>query len=278
MSIDLQVTEIGYLVNHIEASNHGDLCNLFVTKEILEIEDYAESDTPLSEEERKRKRLFDIGADKGAWALMALAFCPSAEILCFEPNPFTFEDSSKLQMEFSSLHWYNIAISDSYGTMELSADGPNSNCREPSTVENLQHVEKRPLEKFLEPSDYISLMKIDTEGHDIIILKSILPFVKQFGSIVTEFSVYWYGKSIQECIQNSVEILIAYSKYYKYIYFLSRIDKPFLILIANGQFEDFCFELFNLHLQTDICFTNHLLTSLPVTSYEYNRTLPTFYT
>lgn len=261
MSLDLQVNKnlTGYKVHTIEAYNDGDLCNCIITRELLLEDEYNHS----------KIKLFDVGADQGGWALMALYFQPKAEILCFEPNKFTFEQSKKLSETFPTLTWYNVAISDSHGSLQLVTDGSHSNSRDITESTNVQTVEKWPIQSFLLPKDFITLVKIDTEGHDIIILRNMLPLVKEkkIGSIITEFTVYWYGNSKEECLQNSIDILKEYSKHYMYTYFLSRRGPPHLYCISAETIPGFCKELYSEHVQADVCFTNRQFGSLPVKVY-----------
>ena len=264
MSVELYIKKdfSGYIIDGIEATNNGDLCNMMVTRDLLSNESVNTNS--------KKIRVCDIGADKGTWALMALSFCPSAEILCFEPNLKTFQESSTLQTKYPNLWWYNIAISDSYGTMHLVEAGSNSNSREENCDPcSLNTVEKYSLHKFLDPTDYISLVKIDTEGHDIVILHDILPLAQEnrIGSIITEFSVYWYGTNPKECLDTSKEILKKYFAVFSHIYCFSRTFPVFLLEIQEKDIDEFCIQHYYMHLQTDLCFTRKPITSVPVFPY-----------
>ena len=120
----------------------------------------------------------------------------------------------------------------------------------------------------------IKLLKIDTEGHDINIIRSLLPLVKEnrIGAIVTEFSTYRYGNTLEECLTNTYALLLEYIRIYKYCYALSRRGDLYLVGPINlDNVITFICEHYQRHLQTDLYFCNIELTTIPKYTYEPNK-------
>jgi FkbM family methyltransferase len=226
--------------------NDGDLCNYIVTSEII-----ASKNNPTC---------IDIGADKGEWGLHVLRQNPSAQILMFEPNPISFKQLQEI-VKNTSVKCFNVAISNQVGTLQMNLEGPNS--RVDGTSANTESVECRLLEPYV--SNHIDIIKIDTEGHDMIILESLFPLIEKglVGSIVTEFTAYWYGNSIFECFTKTFHILEKMLTHYKYCYCLSRRGEPGLVQIDTDSLEEFILSHYNSHLQTDLYFVN-IPPSLPI--------------
>lgn len=254
MEFELLQDKSGYIVNTILATNDGDICIYEIVKELII--------------QKKGGVYVDVGADQGAWTFMVKHLSPTATIYSFEPNPESFQ---KLQMSThdSTIHLFEVALSNSTGELQFTMGGANSNSRENDHA-NTVCVKKDVLQNYIhEPIDII---KIDTEGHDLHILESLVYALKEntIGTVITEWTPYWYGDFPEVCLQRSKSILELYSNYFKNIYSLSRNGKPFLVQLEPGTFDTFLEEHLFKKLQTDLCFTNETLTSLPIYPYEEN--------
>jgi len=223
--------------------NDGDLCNYIVTSEIIA--------------SKKNPTCIDIGADKGEWGLHVLKENPSAHILMFEPNPISFKQLQE-SVKDKSITCFNVAISNQIGKLQMSLEGANSR-----VGTGLESVECGLLESYI--SSHIDIIKIDTEGHDMIILESLFPLIEKglVGAIVTEFTTYWYGNSIFECFTKTLHILEKMLKHYKHCYSLSRRGEPGLVEIDADTLEEFILSHYNSHLQTDLYFLD-VVPSLPI--------------
>ena len=232
--------------------NDGDLCNYAVTSEILTT--------------KKNPVCVDIGADKGEWGLYVFRQNPSAQILMFEPNPISFKHLQESVKENVSIKCFNVAISNQIGTLQISLEGANSRVGEVGT----ESVECRLLEPYI--SSYIDIIKIDTEGHDMIIIESLFPLIEKglVGAIVTEFTAYWYGNSIFECFKKTFHILDKMLTHYKYCYCLSRRGEPGLVEIDTDTLEEFILSHYNSHFQTALYFLN-VVPSLPI--FKFSSTI-----
>jgi hypothetical protein len=165
---------------------------------------------------------------------------------------------------------FNIAISDKPGKLNLTFEGGNSNSR--GNDGNI--IQCDIIDNFIKNYNHIDIIKIDTEGHDMIILRSLLPFVKdaRIGAIVTEFSTFWYGNTLEECINNTYTLLLEYISLYKYCYALSRRGDLYLVgPINQDNIITFICEHYERHLQTDLYFCNTELTTIPKYTYEPNK-------
>ena len=226
--------------------NDGDICNYALTSEIIQ--------------SVKTPYVIDIGADKGEWGLHVLKQNPSSRILMFEPNPHSFKELQERIKDISSIMCLNLAVSNKIDTLQLSLEGPNSNSRTPSTTV----INCVTIEPYI--NEYIDIIKIDTEGHDMIILESLFPYIEKglIGSVVTEYTSYWYGKSIYQCFAKTYNILEKMLTYYKYCYSLSRRGEPKLLEVNIVNLEHFILFHYNNHIQTDLYFVNTKPITLPI--------------
>ena len=124
----------------------------------------------------------DVGANHGAYAKRLHTLVPASRIFAFEPHPRTFSVlQSELAMEGVTL--VNQALSDQAGEMALydfaghdgstqaSLDREAVRLFSPSVVEH--RVTCTTLDAFVAAHgiDRIDLLKIDTEGFDLAVLK-----------------------------------------------------------------------------------------------------------
>ena len=239
----------GYIVNGIEAKNDGDITNYFVCKELI----------------KKTVALcIDIGADKGAWSETISELDPTRKIYLFEPNPISFQALPKKNPNHTA---FPYAISDCSGLVPFELDGPQSFIK-PSGVPS---IEARTLESFV-GDEPLGLVKIDTEGHDLKIMESMMPMFEkgQVHSVISEFTPRWYGTSYEMCYENSLDHVKKMNRHFPYMYALSRNGAPYLVdpLLALEEFiEDHTAQQF----QTDLLFTKEPITSLPVVPFEVGK-------
>jgi FkbM family methyltransferase len=236
--------------------NDGDVANCAVTSELLN-----NKDTVIC---------FDIGAFHGIWGEGVMLQVPNATIYFFEPNPNNFEALKKNIGDRNGAHFVAQAISDKEGSLEFVVDGPTSNSREDTITNNDRTISVKcsTIDPFFENIEYVDIVKIDTEGHDLHVLRTLLPYVKQkrVGALVTEFTTFWYGSTPEEVL-NATVILYDYFDVYKYCYALSRNGKIFTVQVTTDILEEFICEQSINHIQSDLYFTNEKITLTPV--YEF---------
>ncbi len=132
----------------------------------------------------KKVRVFDVGANRGEWSAIILERFPRVDLHSFEIVPDTF---NRLQGALSGkptpdqhLHLNALGLSDREGEIEVSyfPDVDNG-----SSIAPLPHgirTEKR-LARIVCGDAYVSdhqvdridLLKVDTEGHDLYVLRGL---------------------------------------------------------------------------------------------------------
>lgn len=240
--------------------NDGDLSNFIVTTELLE-----NVTDPVC---------FDIGAFKGIWGEGIFQSYSTAKIHFFEPNP----DNYKLLLENTAPYknncvYHNLAISNKEGTLTFTKNGPMTHSRVGNHSGEIIQVPAKPIDEFFADQSRVDIVKIDTEGHDLNVLETLLPYVEKIGAIVTEFTPYWVAPTIDEVLDN-IGIIRTYLDTYKYCFALSRNGKPFLVgPITPENFPHFVAERFGNHIQSDLYFMNILPKLIPI--YEFK--LRTYY-
>lgn len=143
----------------------------------------------LSEIIKPNSTVIDIGAQVGN---MSVAYSLFAEkVLSFEPNPATFEVLEKNSHLNTNIIPFNYAISDEEGVLTFHYSD-NGFCNGGFATRTRQgigvtghivpiDVMAINLEKFIQNSDIeignISLIKIDAEGHDKDILKTLVSII-----------------------------------------------------------------------------------------------------
>jgi FkbM family methyltransferase len=119
--------------------------------------------------------VLDVGANEGNWARMLLSFHPQARLHCFEPGSVPFQLLTEGMGE--SVRPHNVAVSDRPGTVVLHAaeesemssifNRPNLADATDETVEAITIDDFRHAEGI----DEIALLKIDTEGNELAVLR-----------------------------------------------------------------------------------------------------------
>jgi len=207
----------GLQIKHIVTGNDGDICNAYATYKIIN--------------GTEPKYCIDIGVDEGWWSLFVAEINPNSIIDSFEPNELSYNNFKSYLVNQNQIRLHNLAISDKDGVLSFVQEGGQSNSRnqDAKLTVNCACIDKYIKDKI------VNLIKIDTEGHDLVILKSFHPFLNQIEAIIFEFTVYWYGKNKEECIISSIEELIYLKSHYKYMYIMSRRGNPVLREIKNNK-------------------------------------------
>jgi len=173
-------------------------------------------------EEFKIDTVYDVGANSGQYALMLRKKVNfNGNIFSFEPFPKTYEELKNKAKDDSNWYTFNFAISNSSGIKKLNvAKNDQMNSFQKASVEetdilkhiNTQHetenVETKTLSEAITntPQNINSkniLLKLDTQGHDLTILKSF-DNLKFFSGIQCEIafkSIYLDAPKYFETIQ-----------------------------------------------------------------------------
>jgi FkbM family methyltransferase len=152
--------------------------------------------------------IFDVGANVGDWSLEAIrGLPPSARLFAFEPTSETFESlRDRLSSAPVSIALHGFALGDAESEAPLYVDegseraGTNSLHRRRAEVHFNLHqttrgsVRVRTGDNFAHEAkvDRVHLLKIDTEGHEIAVLRG---FGRMLAERRVDFIQFEYGSA-----------------------------------------------------------------------------------
>lgn len=137
--------------------------------------------------------IVDIGANVGATAVYFRAAYPAARIYCYEPSPENFVWLSANTRALAGVEAYPYGLLDRDTECELYSG--ESQCAQHSIIPNAGTSSRSEKVRLRNAADEmqergiseISLLKIDTEGCELPILRSMLPVVRRIDSIAIEY-------------------------------------------------------------------------------------------
>lgn len=122
--------------------------------------------------------VFDVGANRGQYARMALRARPDLILFCFEPSVAAFGDLEKVP----GIKAHNFGFSDEETVVPLYADSGGSFLssvyprRVPEiSFREIEQVSLRRLDDFCAEVgiNRIDLLKLDVEGHELAVLRGM---------------------------------------------------------------------------------------------------------
>jgi FkbM family methyltransferase len=139
------------------------------------------------------RTVVDIGANVGAASVYFSLCYPRARVLAFEPSPAAFSLLSRNAQEWGRIEPFNVALSDRDGRADLF--GGASDSVESSLVRTAQSggqsatTEVRDAAAMLRELgvEAMDVLKVDTEGWEVPILRSLSPLLPRAGVIYVEF-------------------------------------------------------------------------------------------
>jgi FkbM family methyltransferase len=149
----------------------------------------------------QRLVVFDVGANVGDWSnalverLSTTAMHETADLYIFEPVPSTFDFLKKrLGSDNSALHYENVALSSENGesTIYVSAPNAGTNSLHASSQSGEQEqisIVKVTAADFCSTNNIqkIHLLKCDTEGHDMEVIRGALPLLTEEKISILQF-------------------------------------------------------------------------------------------
>lgn len=124
--------------------------------------------------------VIDVGANIGQTVHEVLKYFPKTRIYCFEPVPSTFEELTEETRPYPNVFPFNIALGDEVSTLPMTARTLaqqntlvfNADALKESNIEIIE-VQVDTLDQFClkEKINRINLLKIDTEGYEMKVLK-----------------------------------------------------------------------------------------------------------
>jgi FkbM family methyltransferase len=121
--------------------------------------------------------VFDIGANVGQSVTSYVHHFDRAKIFCFEPVSISFSTLKNAFADHPNVHCFKMALSSRKGVGRILMEGSSDMYRiADSTVHSdarTEDIEMDTLDEFCiqQHIPRISLVKIDTEGHDLEVLK-----------------------------------------------------------------------------------------------------------
>lgn len=147
--------------------------------------------------------LFDVGANCGSYSIALRQSFPSANITAFEPNSEVYP-SLVDRLSRSGVECVNLGLSDEPGEMELFLRSSNRQTSHASVYQGVladlhaySDVEKisvglTTLDQYCQEKEIerIDFLKIDTEGHELAVLRGAKALLEQnrIGCIQFEFN------------------------------------------------------------------------------------------
>lgn len=143
--------------------------------------------------------VFDVGANIGEWtiAFAGQAAGKNPRVYCFEPSAPTFQRLTAAVSAYGNVTPVRSALSNHTGRafLKIAGELAGSNSLEPSTS---TPVGEEPVELitadefcFQRKIDRIDLLKIDAEGHDMMIIEGARGLLSRKSIGVVQFEYNW---------------------------------------------------------------------------------------
>lgn len=135
--------------------------------------------------------VIDVGANVGKYSKTAKEINPGAVIYSFEPHPKTFTHLQKMADEID-LNVFNLGMSDKEGAINIYDYADNNGSSHASLYQDVieknfgkpsiaTEIKITTLDKFILEQGIakVDLLKIDTEGHELNVLKGAFESIKR---------------------------------------------------------------------------------------------------
>lgn len=136
----------------------------------------------------------DIGANVGVFSLFLKSHYPNATIHAFEPVVNSFKLLEANLAGITSVNLYNCALSNFNGQADINIHGKNSGGHSLKTIKGpaiigtekvaVRHAHEQLSEIGV---DLIDILKIDTEGSEVEIVRALLPMLGRVNNILLEY-------------------------------------------------------------------------------------------
>jgi FkbM family methyltransferase len=141
--------------------------------------------------------LIDLGGNIGLWSLEFKTAFPKSEIHIFEPSTAAFEKLATNTKNLEKVTVYNLAVDVENCTRLLHSDQPGSGMASfyernldhfGIDIQNTEPVECIKIDDFIQQNGITpNCLKIDIEGHELSILRSVSAIRQKFRVILFEF-------------------------------------------------------------------------------------------
>ncbi len=181
--------------------------------------------------------VFDVGANVGGYSTDVLTVNPTARVFAFEPHPLTFERLVSNIDAHKNIHAFNCAVGDRPGRQMLY-----DRCSEGGTmhasifrevIEDIHKVQSSEnevkvitLDEFIVENGlkHVDLLKIDTEGYELNVLKGGIEAIRSGVFKVIQFEFNEMNVLSRVFFRDFIEILPQYQFYRMLPGSLQRIE------------------------------------------------------
>lgn len=169
--------------------------------------------------------VFDVGANLGGYSRQVLEVCPHATVYAFEPHPRTFKTLAST-FRLPSFFALNAAVGETEGEASLfdyrAQDGSSHASLYRDVIENIHNAESvehkvkvMALGAFakIRNIEHIDLLKVDTEGNEIGVLKGFLEYIEAGKIEAIQFEFNEMNVSSRTFFRDFWELLPNYDFY-----------------------------------------------------------------
>lgn len=211
--------------------------------------------------------LMDVGANQGDWTLQALRQSPHGgdfRIHAFEPCTGTRSILAANTSAFPNVSIHAVALSDTAGTASFYSKGAGAgtNSLDPSSGNASEQVLVSTCDAFLGESGTgnVSMLKIDTEGFDLMVLRGAAGALSEGRIECVQFEYNWrwllnhaslrdvflfiadkpyrFGKLVGESIEFHEDWHFELDRFFENNYVLIRKDSKLVSLGRAVRFDE----------------------------------------
>jgi FkbM family methyltransferase len=160
----------------------------------------------------------DVGANVGLWSRSLVATAAAAgrsgdlKLHAFDPDAHAYEQLSRA-LDGAPVVLNSVALSDHPGTSQFHVVGPaigtNSLYQAPGVTVTTQTVPTMTLDSYAAQSgiERLELVKIDTEGHDLTVLRGARTLLAEHRIAVVQFEYNHYWVYARGYLRDAFEFL-----------------------------------------------------------------------
>lgn len=140
--------------------------------------------------------IFDVGANEGQSCLGYAQALPQARIRAFEPVPSTFAKLRANTRNHPQIALHNLALGEANGVLRMAIAAVSSMNRVTDRDGPAEQVPAVRLDAFCRAQGvrHIDFLKIDTEGHDLAVLRGCGHMLGEIDFIQCEASANRYNR------------------------------------------------------------------------------------
>lgn len=179
----------------------------------------------IATQQTSKSIIFDVGANKGDYSLMCLNVFKNVQIYSFEPHPKTFSVLKNV-VSGKNVSCFNKALSSKHEILELFDYDDNDGSEHASLYKDViekihsktavpHRVSAVTLDEFINEKkiDKINLLKIDTEGHELEVIKGANFAIKNQMISIIHFEFNEMNIVSRSFFKNFIELLPGYDFY-----------------------------------------------------------------